>query len=112
MAAGDKRRFARVDSLNFVAEEGRMMKTLDLSREGVLLEMTFSPPVGTDLDLTIALGEVLIKCKGKVMRHIDLGEGRTGIGVQFQRMTQTASNLITDYLREQAIKAKQAESPE
>ena len=94
----EKRRFPRVRSLNIVAERGRVFRTLDLSREGLLLEMDVPAAVGTHLRLDLALGEAILEVKGEVVRHRVQENGRTAVGVRFGRLSPLAERIIREYL--------------
>jgi hypothetical protein len=94
----DRRRFQRVQTFTFVSDEGRVHRTLDLSREGVQVEMKDPTPLGTRVDLSIALGELLIRVKGLVKRHVLRPDGHVGVGVEFDRLTPSADRAIRDFL--------------
>lgn len=96
--AGDQRRFPRIRSLNIVAEKGRVFRTLDISREGMLLEMDVPAAMGTRLQLDVALGESVVEVSGEVVRHVPQDNGRTGVGVRFDRLSPMAERLIRDFL--------------
>jgi hypothetical protein len=96
--ANEKRRFPRIQALNIVAEKGRVFRTLDLSREGMLVEMDVPTAVGTRIQLDLALGEEVLEVTGQVMRHVPQDNGRIGVGVQFERLTPRAERAIREYL--------------
>jgi len=96
--ADDKRRFPRISSLNIVADKGRMFRTLDLSREGMLLEMDAAAPLGSQIVVDLALGEVVLEIKGEVVRHVPQDNGRTGVGIRFDRLSPRSERHIRDYL--------------
>jgi len=100
--ASEKRRFPRVDSLNIVADQGRVFRTLDLSREGMLLEMDIPTPIGTKVNLDLALGESVVEVKGEVMRHVPQRNGRVGVGILFQRLSPSSERAIREHLVEKA----------
>jgi hypothetical protein len=104
--AGDKRRFPRIDSLNIVAEKGRIFRTLDISREGMLLEMDIPAPIGTRLHLDVALGEDVLEVEGEVKRHVPQDNGRIGVGVLFHRLPPSADRAIREYLLRKDEKKK------
>lgn len=92
--ADDRRQSPRIHSLNFVAEEAAMYRTLDLSREGMLLEMRAPPPLGTRLDLRVAFGEEIVLLPGKVVRHELLEDDRVGVGVRFGPLGEEAVRIL------------------
>jgi hypothetical protein len=96
--ADDKRRFPRVRSLNIVADKGRVFRTLDLSREGMLLEMDHPTPMGSQIVVDLALGEVVLEVKGEVVRHVPQQDGRVGVGIRFDRLSPRSERHIRDFL--------------
>jgi hypothetical protein len=96
--ADDKRRFPRIQSLSFVADRGRVFRTLDLSREGMMVEMDIPPAIGTRVHLDLALGESVLEVQGVVRRVIGQQNGRSGVGVQFDRLPPKSERAIRDYL--------------
>lgn len=94
----EKRRFPRIQSLNIVADKGKVFRTLDLSREGMLVEMDVPAAMGTRLHLDLALGEEILDVQGEVVRHVPQGNGRIGVGMRFDRLTPRAERAIRDYL--------------
>lgn len=79
----EKRTNPRLRSLNLVAVEGLLFRTLDVSAEGLMLEMAAPPPVGTKLTLVVAFGEDVVKLPCTVMRHEERGKKWSGVGVKF-----------------------------
>ena len=103
--ATNRRKSPRIHSLNFVAEEGRMFRTLDVSTEGMFLEMGAPPPLGSRLDLNVAFGEEIVRLPGMVVRHELLGAGRIGVGIRFEDLDAAARRAVRDHAeREKAGK--------
>lgn len=98
----DKRKSPRVHSLNFVAEEGLMHRTLDVSREGMMLEMLVPPPLGTRMNLTVAFGESVVTFPAQVMRHELIQGNRVGVGLRFENLPPEARAAIEAHLAERA----------
>ncbi len=96
--AGDKRRFPRIQNLSFVAEKGRVFRTLDLSREGMLVEMNPPAPVGAQMKVDLALGEEVLEVQGEVMRHVPQPDGQVAVGIKFGRLSPKAERTIRDFL--------------
>lgn len=94
----DKRRFPRLRSLNIVAEKGRVFRTLDLSREGMLLEMDVPAALGTRLHLDLAVGDDVIDVGGEVMRHVAQDNGRVAVGIRFSRLSPKSERMIREFL--------------
>ena len=94
----EKRRYPRIRSLNIVADKGRVFRTLDLSREGMLLEMDQPATVGTKLSMDIALGEEVVEVHGEVMRHVPQDNGRIAVGIRFDRLAPRVERALREYL--------------
>ncbi len=94
----DKRKSPRIHSLNFVADEGSMFRTLDVSPEGMLLEMGVPPPLGSRLDLRVAFGEDVVRLPGQVVRHELLPGNRVGVGVRFESLDARARQVVTRHV--------------
>jgi hypothetical protein len=66
----------------------KIVETANISANGVLLEMDAEIPIGTAVDFTISLphdvvgteSNVVIDCRGRVVRHCD-EDGLRGVGV-------------------------------
>ena len=102
--ANEQRRFPRIQALNIVAEKGRVFRTLDLSREGMLVEMDTPTAIGTRIQLDLALGEEVLEVTGQVVRHVPQDNGRTGVGVRFERLSPRAERAIREYLLKKSSK--------
>lgn len=94
----EKRRYPRIRSLNIVADKGRVFRTLDLSREGMLLEMDVPTAVGTKLSMDIALGEEVVEVHGEVMRHVPQDNGRIAVGIHFDRLAPRVERSLREFL--------------
>ncbi len=69
-----------------VCEEG-MAKTRDISKSGVALENRSDFPVGSRVELTIALSEELIKADGVVRNSKLLNDNAYLMGVEFTTLS-------------------------
>jgi hypothetical protein len=98
IVATNRRKSPRIHSLNFVAEEGRMFRTLDVSPEGMLLEMGAPPPLGSRLDLHVAFGEEIVRLAGMVVRHELIGVGRVGVGLRFENLDAAARRAVAEHV--------------
>jgi hypothetical protein len=94
----EKRKSPRIQSLNFVAEEGSMFRTLDVSPEGMLLEMGAPPPLGSRLDLRVAFGEAVVRLPAQVVRHELLPGNRVGVGVRFDALDAKARQIVAAHV--------------
>ncbi len=81
-----------------VAEKGRLFRTLDLSREGMLLEMDVPAALGTRLSVDIALGEEILEVVGEVKRHVPQDNGRIAVGILFDRLPPKAERRLREFL--------------
>ncbi len=90
----NRRRTTRVHSLNFVAQEGHMFRTLDVSSEGMLLEMPVPPPLGTRMQLRLAVGDEVADVAGQVVRHVLMPDMKVGVGIHFENLTPGARALL------------------
>jgi hypothetical protein len=93
--ANDRRQSPRVHSLNFVAEEAGVYRTLDVSPEGMLLEMGVPAPLGSRLELRVAFGEEIVPLHARVVRHELLENRGVGVGVRFEDLTEPAQQALT-----------------
>jgi len=96
--ADNRRHSPRIHSLNFVAEEGLMFRTLDVSRDGMMLEMGSPPPLGTRLDLQVAFGEDILRLPAQVVRHELLEKNRVGVGVRFEALDPAARKAVDEHV--------------
>ena len=104
------RKFKRIESLNLVSfthfdknmrpdSEGAA-RTLDISVNGILLEFYQEFEKGTFFEMEIAIHDVIINAKGKVMRcQKQEKEDKFEIGIQFIEITNEDRNLIADFLK-------------
>jgi hypothetical protein len=94
----NKRKQERIRSVNFVAKDGRLYRTLDVSLQGMLLEMDDPPPLGSRVAITVAFGERVVGLTGEVVRQESRGRGRTGVGVRFHALPSKARWAIEEHL--------------
>jgi hypothetical protein len=95
---GNRRASPRIHSLNFVADEAAMFRTLDISREGMLLEMVSPPPLGAHLVLHVAFGEEIVRLPSLVVRHELREGGRVGVGVRFEALDEAARRAVAEHV--------------
>ena len=94
----NKRKQERIRSVNFVAKDGKLYRTLDVSLQGMLLEMADPPPLGSRVTVSIAFGERVVGLSGEVVRQESRGRGRTGVGVRFTTLPSKAKWAIEEHL--------------
>ncbi len=95
----ERRRFPRVTSLNIVVDQGRIFRTLDISRDGMQVEMNIAPPMGSRINVDLQLGENVVEVQGKVMRHVPLPGSHIGVGIEFERLAPRSERVLLEYLR-------------
>jgi len=95
----NRRQSPRVHSLNFVAEEGLMFRTLDVSPEGMLIEMGSPAPLGSRLELKVAFGEEILPLHANVVRHELLDDRKVGVGVRFVDVNEAARTALLAHAR-------------
>lgn len=103
----EKRRFPRLESVNLVSytqlddEQNPMdmgiCKSLDLSVEGVTIETHKPLMVNSSLEMVIALGERLIKSKGRVVHSRKMGRERYDVGVCFTEVDEGDKAVIESF---------------
>jgi hypothetical protein len=94
----ERRTNTRLRSLNFVAVEGLLFRTLDVSAEGLMLEMASPPPVGAKLLLVVAFGEEVVKLPCTVMRHEERGKKWIGVGMKFDTLNSKARSALQQHI--------------
>lgn len=94
----EKRRFPRLDSVNLISYtqlddeqnpvDMGICKSLDLSVGGVTIQTHRPFAVNSSLEMVIALGERLIKSRGKVVHSRKVGRDRYDVGVCFTEVEE------------------------
>ena len=100
--ADEKRRYPRIQSHNLVSEQGHVFRTLDLSREGMLLEMDRPAAPGARLSLNVALGETVVEVQGLVVRQAPRDNGRTAVAIWFDGLAPRAERSLREFLLTQS----------
>lgn len=116
MTEKEKRRFIRYDALhlldyNVMGRDGSkgiysMGRTLDVSIDGVRMEIRDQLKPGTLLLVTVGLEDNLIELLGEVT-HTESKAGRYISGISFQRMTKEGRVIFTRYA--EAFRQRQEE---
>ena len=89
----ERRKAIRVSSLNFInmdPEEGNAVihglgRTLELNIEGATLEVADELPVGSIIELELAMGDVITPLKGEVKNIQPFESGLYRVGIQFHK---------------------------
>jgi hypothetical protein len=94
----ERRRNLRVRTQVFVSIEGLLFRTVDISDEGMMIEMESPPPVGKRLALTVAFGESMVTIQATVMRHEQRGKKWCGVGLKFDPLNSRAKVALQEHL--------------
>jgi hypothetical protein len=107
MSSKDNRKSKRVEAKHFISYdllnpegeivENGMALSLDLSREGVLLENRTDFSQGATVNIHIAVGEEVVHLKGKAKHSEQLDEGKYQIGIHFEDMTEEKAEKIAQF---------------
>jgi hypothetical protein len=81
-------------------------ETADLSLIGCYVEMSFTMPVGTKLDIVLWVEEERLATKASVVTH----HPQFGNGIEFLNMSQEDQARLADYLR--MLETRSEEKPE
>ena len=105
----EKRRFPRLDSSHLISfihydagdapSDTGMGKTLDISRGGVTIQAYRSFPVNTGLELTIAMGEKLVKVRGRVVHSREVDKELYDIGVCFTEIDESDREALAAFFQ-------------
>ena len=78
---------------NYQRREGR---SLDVSLDGIKIETDAEVLPNETLDITLAIGESLVKVKGKVVYVEQLPQGRYHVGIAFRDLSPVAQEALTE----------------
>jgi c-di-GMP-binding flagellar brake protein YcgR len=81
----------------------KVCSTVDLSLGGTRLETPYSLEPGERLQISIAIGPRVVKCRGKVVHVLRGADQRSMVGVRFEDL----SKQHRGYLREYILKVKE-----
>lgn len=73
---------------------GGMVKALDISRTGVAIEAPYPMENGFFIELTIGLGDEVVRAKGRVQNSKKVAEHTYQIGIEFDFLTEEDLNII------------------
>lgn len=104
----DRRRFERIKSLNLVRFvhyneslipdcEG-YARTLDISKKGIRLESKYEFPENSFIDLDIAINDVILSLKGKIVT-VTKSNDLFWYGIEFENIDEEGQKLIEDALK-------------
>ena len=105
----EQRKNPRVDSLNLVTftsfdDEGVILsnaysRTLNLSKEGMLIEMRQAPAINTLILISLGIGEKIIQVQGKIARVETQPDNLLQVGISFINVNPYYQKVLHDYLR-------------
>ena len=108
MATQEKRKHARIDSLNLsyvcldennqIIKQG-MGRSLNVSESGILLETHFQIDPSHVVRLTIGLEEDLVDIKGKPVHVRSNTRGKYEIGIQFFDSDEKSSQMLKKFIK-------------
>jgi len=76
-----------------------MGSTKDVSEGGVRLEAREAFDVGSDIQVTFAMGEEIIEVKGNVANFVIQEDGTVSMGVRFSDLSEVSRKLIEEYCK-------------
>jgi len=88
-----------LDSDSKISENG-MALSLDLSREGVLIENRVEFQLDTNVNIHIAVGDDVVHLKGTVRHSGKIGEQKYHIGIHFEDMTDEKAEKLARFYPE------------
>lgn len=106
--AMERRRFERIKSLNlvrFVHYNQNLIpdcegyaRTLDISKKGIRLECKYEFPEDSYVDLDIAINDVILSLKGKIVSVVK-SDDLFWYGIEFENIDEESQKLIEEALR-------------
>ncbi len=88
----------RQDRWGFPIDQ-RLGRTLDLSHNGVRVELDHEPEPNETVELTLAIGPKTISVKGRVRSIRAHDDGRVELGLQFLNLEPQTYDLIHEFLK-------------
>ncbi|MCD6375419.1 MAG: PilZ domain-containing protein [Caldisericaceae bacterium] len=71
-----------------------VVKTIDISRTGISIESFDPMEVGRKIELTIGLGENVVKAKGTIKNCVNKTEKTYHVGIEFEYLSDDDLNKI------------------
>lgn len=108
MTSQDKRKHARIDSLNlsYVLVDGRfseekqtMGRTLNVSESGIRLETHLPVELGTQLLLSIGLEDKVVDITGRVVHSSQNEQGAHELGVEFLDIDARVETTLKAFIK-------------
>lgn len=79
-----------------------MGKTLDLSVGGVCFLSTYALPLGSQIKISVAIGDDLFEAEGKIVSLNLTNDLQVKIHVQFTDISEENKQLVTDYIEKRS----------
>ncbi len=107
MAKQEKRKHARIDSLNlsyFCLDENNqivkqgMGRTLNVSESGILLETHFPIDEKHTIMLTLGLEEDLVEITGRAVHSRTNDDGKYEVGIEFLKTNTKAGKVLKQFI--------------
>ena len=107
MATQEKRKHARIDSLNlsyFCLDENNqiikqgMGRTLNVSESGILLETHFPIDEKHTITLTLGLEEDLVEITGRPVHSRTNEDGKHEVGIEFVKTNKKAREVLKQFI--------------
>lgn len=107
MAKEEKRKHARIDSLNlsyFCLDENNqvikqgMGRTLNVSESGILLETHYPIDKKHTVTLTLGLEENLVEITGRPVHSRTNKDGKYEVGIEFLKTNEKARNILKQFI--------------
>jgi hypothetical protein len=110
MKESEHRKSERIEAQHFISydlldsdgkiSENGMALSLDLSREGVLIENRVEFPPNSNLNIHIAVGDDIVHLKGTVRHSSKIEDQKFHIGIHFEDMTDEKAEKLARFYPE------------
>ncbi len=74
-------------------------RTLDLSHDGIRIELSHPLPLRTIVTLDVQLGERILELHGKVRSVVEIDERTCDMGIEFVDVTPEEYELLDEFLK-------------
>jgi hypothetical protein len=107
MTSKEKRKHARIDSLNlsyFCLDENNqiikqgMGRTLNVSESGILLETHFPIDAKHTITLTLGLEDDLVEITGRPVHSHTNDDGKHEVGIEFLKTNEKALKVLKQFI--------------
>jgi len=105
----DKRKFPRISTMNLLSVKvvepngtiGKEMPgyTLDFSKEGLRAVLSFSPSIGANLSLKMAIEDKVISFSGVVKWKKEIKKGKYQVGIKVGNIKEDEIKLLSEHFQ-------------